>query len=270
MQDYYISAMSRTTWQPQPIHHDMHTHDTCEILLFVDGDASYAVEGSLYRLHPGDIMLMRPSEAHHLIVHAPVTYERFVVNFSVDILRHYDADGEFYGMFFDRPLGQFNHFRCALFPENHWRYFLTKINQTQNGNRKLCYLLPLLAELAEQYQTVKHTAADLTLDKSAEIILYINRHLFEDITLESICNRFYLSKSQLNRIFKKVTGSTVWHYITVKRLYSARERLKNGDTPTKVYEKCGFRDYISFYKAYRGQYGVPPKADRQKIHAGER
>lgn len=264
MQEYTIAASYGATPQPRPCHHDMHAHDTCEILLFIDGDASYAVEGAVYRLHPGDIMMMRPSEAHHLIIHAPVPYERFVVNFDLEILRQYDTEGEFYGMFFDRPLGQFNHFRCALFPENHWRYYFTRMHQTPNKSRQLCYLLPLLAELAEQYQTVKRTTAELVLDKSAEIILYINRHLFEDITLETICNRFYLSKSQLNRIFKRVTGSTVWQYITIKRLHSARERLKNGDSPTKVYEKCGFRDYISFYKAYRGHYGVPPKADRSK------
>ncbi len=264
MQNYFIHIGHSITPQPQPVAHNMHTHSTCEIYLFLEGDASYAVEGTVYKLHPGDIMIMRSLEAHHPILHSSVTYDRFVLDMDPQILKDYDTDGQLYGMFFDRPLGKYNHFRNALFPENHWHYYFTKMAQTHDPNRQLCYLLPLVAELAEQHETVKRSTDDAVLDKAAEIIFYINRHLFEDITLETICNRFYISKSQLNRIFKKITGSTVWHYVTVKRLYSARQRLQNGESPTKVFEKCGFRDYISFYKAYKGQYGVSPKDDRQK------
>lgn len=264
MERYMIRPSYANTAEPLARQHSMHTHNDCEILLFLDGDASYAVEGTMYRLKHGDIMIMRPSEAHHLVLHSTATYERFVVNFDVALLREFDADGRLWGMFFDRPLGQFNHFRSVLFPENHWRYYLSKIWEYRGSGRELYYLLPLLGELSEQYETVRRTAADISPDKSAEIILYINRHLFEEITLDTICARFYLSKSQLNRIFKKITGSTVWHYITVKRLLYARERLAGGESPTKIYEKCGFRDYISFYKAYRQHFGIAPKEDHQK------
>ena len=46
----------------------MHAHDDIEIYYFISGDCYYMVEGTKYRLKTGDIMIMRPLEAHHLVV----------------------------------------------------------------------------------------------------------------------------------------------------------------------------------------------------------
>ena len=84
------------------------------------------------------------------------------------------------------------------------------------------------------------------------------------MTLESICEKFYISKSQLNRRFKRVIGSTVWEYVTTKRLILAKELLQNGETPMTVYSKCGFNDYTSFFRAYKSRFFVSPKNDCSK------
>lgn len=76
-----------------------------------------------------------------------------------------------------------------------------------------------------------------------------------------ISEKFYISKSQLNRKFKRITGSTVWEYILTKRLIFAKELLQNGEHPTTVYLKSGFKDYCSFFRAYKIKFGVSPKND---------
>ena len=40
----------------------MHVHDTYEIYCFVSGKASYMVEGRIYDLRPGSLLLMRSAE----------------------------------------------------------------------------------------------------------------------------------------------------------------------------------------------------------------
>jgi AraC-like DNA-binding protein len=99
------------------------------------------------------------------------------------------------------------------------------------------------------------------------VISYINEHLFENISIESLCKQFYISKSQLNILFKKATNTTVWKYITTKRLISARHLLYNG---MSAYEACiqsGFKDYSTFYRRYKDFFGTSPQEDIDKSAA---
>jgi AraC-like DNA-binding protein len=90
------------------------------------------------------------------------------------------------------------------------------------------------------------------------LIDYVNRHLTQGLTLDSICEKCYISKSQLQRLFKKATGTTLWRYITVKRLAMAQRLLAEGEQPTHIYSRCGFADYSTFYRAYVKAYGHAP------------
>ena len=90
------------------------------------------------------------------------------------------------------------------------------------------------------------------------VIRDVNRNLTGQITLESICEKYYISKSQLQRLFKKATGTTFWQYVTVKRLAQARLLLDEGESPTHIYTRCGFSDYSTFYRAYVKLYGHAP------------
>ena len=52
--------------KPEPSDFKYHTHLMCEIYYFIEGDAIFHVEGAQYRLKPGDILVMRPTEAHYV------------------------------------------------------------------------------------------------------------------------------------------------------------------------------------------------------------
>lgn len=259
------STHSRTEC-PVQSHYTMHTHNGCELLYLLQGDADYAVEGNIYRLKKGDIMLMRRLESHYLILRSTACYERLIVNF--DLTDTEICDNSFCqalsAMLLHQPLGKYNHFASSLFPDNHWQYYMDRICSYSDPDRQMIYLLPLLNELSEEYEKVKNSPDHTIPNKSSAIVSYINQHLFEELSLDRICERFFLSKSQLNRIFRKVTGTTVWNYVLVKRLFHAREMMQSGENPTSIYEKCGFQDYVTFYKAYQKHFGHTPKADYKK------
>ena len=75
-----------------------------------------------------------------------------------------------------------------------------------------------------------------------------------------LAKRFYLSKTHLNRIFKQSTGTTVWEYITIKRLFLAKELIAAGRQPTDVCTQCGFKDYTTFFRSYKRHFGISPRA----------
>lgn len=251
---------------PIQSNYTMHTHNGYELLYLIHGDADYAVEGNVYRLKRGDIMLMRRSESHYLILRSTACYERLVVNFELTDTEVCDSEAyvALSSMLFHQPLGKYNHFASSLFPDNHWQYYMNRICSYSDPDRKMIYLLPLLNELSEGYEKVKSSPEQTISNKSSAIVSYINRHLFDELSLERICEYFFLSKSQLNRVFRKTTGTTVWNYILIKRLFHAREMMQGGENPTSIYEKCGFQDYVTFYKAYQKHFGCMPKADYRK------
>ena len=67
-------------------------HNRNEILYFISGRASYLVEGSVYKLVPGSIMIMRSGEMHKIIIEENQPYERMALHFDADIVNAIDKN----------------------------------------------------------------------------------------------------------------------------------------------------------------------------------
>ena len=51
---------------------------------------------------------------------------------------------------------------------------------------------------------------------------------------------------------------------TSLRMQASREAILGGENISQVYERFGFRDYSSFYRAFRREYGMSPKEYREE------
>lgn len=96
-------------------------------------------------------------------------------------------------------------------------------------------------------------------DRIAEITSYIREHLSEDLSINSLAERFYISPSYLSVIFKNETGTTINKYVTAQRVALAKIRLSEGCSVAETCEQCGFRDYSNFLKVFSRSVGVSPK-----------
>ena len=127
---------------------------------------------------------------------------------------------------------------------------------------------PVLAEIHRVYSKMDDPVLPQSTDFIQKIIAYINEHLAEELSLDLLSKQFYLSKPQLSRRFKEVTGSSVWEFITIKRLSKAYQLLRVGEPAMQVSEQCGFQNYSVFYRAYRARYGRSPR--QEKAYANHR
>lgn len=246
------------TQRPDQSQFRLHTHKNAELYYFVRGAGIFHIEGSAYRLEPGDMLLMQGAESHYIELDTTQPYERKVLHFDMDVLSLIDPQGCLLKPLLDREPGRQNHFRPQQFRGGSCdHYFRTMMTPLPDPRVSIfAGLIPLLHELCDicastdwedQPDTVEH-----------RILRYLNSNLDKPITLEELCREFYISKSHLCRVFRDATGVTLKQYLMAKRLVMARQLLAAGMQPTHVYSRCGFGDYSSFYRAYRKRYGVNP------------
>lgn len=267
--NYYIGSALNITENPGIGNAVMHSHNVYEIYLFLEGKADYLVEGNKYRLRKGDLMLMRKGELHINSIRGNATYKRIYVNFDITSLLTETGNLPLLDMFDNRPLGEYNHYRAKDFPDNHWQELLQTICNADSQSQKLCYLLPLLCELSECYSHLLQLPITGGTNLVSEICKYINTDLSQDLSLEQLSEKFYLSKTHLNRLFKANVGTTVGQYIRLKRLFLAKEAIQKGVQPTDLYLQCGFRDYTTFYRAFKQQFSQSPKEAWNQMHRSE-
>lgn len=254
-----FSIFHRRDEHPNVTDYAMHTHDEVEIYMLISGHGIFHIEGTAYPLSPGDVLVMRPAESHYFELTAEAPYERAVINFNMEAFRSIDPEGTLTKALTERDAGKQNQYKAFAFNGGssyvHWQ---TMMND--QGDAYINLLVGLMGLLREIYgifyrQEKMDNSKDLL---EYRLVQYINSHIAEPITLDQICDHFFISKAQLCRLFRKTTATTVWQYITVKRLVLARQLLEEGGNPTRIYNQCGFRDYSTFYRAYLKHYGCPP------------
>lgn len=253
--------------RPKPEDYFLHAHEKHEIYGFLSGDGRYLVEGTEYPLEPGSLLFMRAGETHKLQIRPDKPYERITLHFSPHALRAIDGLGWLTEPFTARPLGCGNLYARAHMPNGQALMYLQNmlIEEADGYARELAirtYLPPLLTEVRHVFLQRETDAAPEHRDISRELVEYINENLCGDLTLDALADHFFLSKSQLGRLFRKATGSPIWEYVLIKRLLAARGRIRGGEAAGEVCQSCGFREYSSFYRAYKKRFGVSPREDR--------
>lgn len=269
--DEFLHLHHHIDFHPKDEDFVMHVHDHYEIACFIQGSGVFLVEGNTYPLVPGSILLMRPTESHRIKIIESKPYERYVVHFYPEILEQTDPSHLLLEPFLNHPLGCRNLYVPGDFSKGNALDFIEGMCKPSEGMQEkrlsiVANLLPLLNEIRGIYTQNKTEEDDGSARPQAQqIIDYVNHHLTDNLSVDTLANRFFLSPSQFSRIFKQATGSSVWSYITIKRLMLARSQIQNGVQPTDAARNSGFHDYSCFYRAYTNRFGRMPKQDANKV-----
>lgn len=247
---------------PDDKNFNMHIHDKCEIYLFISGDVEYIVEGSVYPLKGSSLMIMRPAEAHRARIKRCERYERYAVNFPISLFNVIDPESRLLKPFFDREIGTDNILTSDDIDMNRVkRLFSQMCENADDYGRRLTMTTHIyaLTDMISRAFGAKKDNVYTAQTTEQKIVMYVNEHIFEDISVLSLAQHFYLSTSQFGRVFKKATGAAPWEYITQKRLTAAKEKIRSGIAAYSACEQCGFSDYSAFYRAYVKNFGCAPK-----------
>lgn len=248
-----------------PFQNQIHAHEMHEVLVILSGEGVMLVEGNEHPFTSGSVLLMRAGESHRIRLNSGHPYERLGIRFHPSLISSLDPEGILFVPFQERRLGTGNlfHLYCleGLLPA------VMELTEESSSYRirltLISFLTSLLVEASNLYVKKEQNFQERKeLGKIYDIIEYVNHNLSLDLSLDAIAGRFYLSKSQLSRSFKKATGSTLWDYVLIKRLLLARSLIREGEGISEACEKSGFREYSSFYRAYKKRFGISPNRDR--------
>lgn len=249
---------------------DWHYHTFHKIILFLSGRAAYGIEGKSYPLESGDLIVV-PSGCIHRPELAPgAPYERVIVYISPEFLRASGTPGCDLESCFTQARMQF---RFVLRPGAGRRSFtaaLSALEQEQGGQHFgselmaralfLQFLIGVSRGMAEnRLEYVSSSACD---EKIVAILQYLSLHLTEELRIDDLAARFYISKYHMMRRFKEETGYTIHNYVVTKRLMLAREKIADGMPVGEACYACGFREYSAFARAYKKQFSVSPRTAR--------
>lgn len=250
-----------------------HTHDYYEFYLFLEGDLDLEISGHARPLHPGDMVLVPPGVSHHALMHSSDRpYRRFVLWVSQEYAARLLKESPDYVFLMQRAATSsrcYYHFHEAEFSSIQSRLIrlLEEFHSNRYGRNAAVYLAlnDLLLYMNRIIYEREHPVVSGSGDLMQEITLFIDEHLTEDLSLDVLADHVCLSKYYIAHYFKDNLGVSIHQYITKKRLQSCSEAIAAGSDITRTFDEYGFRDYSSFYRMFRKEYGMSPR-EYQEAH----
>lgn len=246
-----------------------HYHDFHKVVIFLSGKATYHIEGKAYHLKPWDILLVGRHAIHKPVIDASIPYERFILWIQDDI--EYAELTKCFQKASDRSYNLVRlHSRVQEKLKDVLFELESSLKSEEFGSEILSHALfsQFMVYLNRIFLEKQYIIDEKSYEYDSQIenmLKYINRHLNEELSIEMLAKKYYLSKYYLMRKFKEETGYTIHNYIINKRLLLAKKLISQGMPVIKAASQSGFGDYTTFVRAYKKQFGMPPSKEQPPV-----
>lgn len=135
--------------------------------------------------------------------------------------------------------------------------------------RSRSYLMEMLYYIFYSYIEEIHGTgeSDESSDKAefSRIADYLNEHIEEPITLETVTKEFNINRNKLNDLFMEQSSLTCMNYLQNLRMDLAKILLTKTDLPiNEISSRVGYPDFNYFTKVFRKSVGKTPSRYRKK------
>ena len=83
------------------------------------------------------------------------------------------------------------------------------------------------------------------------VVQYVKENYAEKITIDSLSEHFFVSKTKLSNDFKRQSGMTIGAFLMMTRINHAKELLKQGYRVERVARLCGYPGTSFFIKTFK-------------------
>lgn len=252
-------------------------HDFWEIVYVDKGEWDVAVDGAPFHLEQGDLVFYGPNEFHRGGAAQKSTPNVIIVTFECDspamdyfaANRVFRLDDKERGIFaslvkaglesFDPPIDsprmrKLNRRAGAPFGSeqlirNHLENLLIHLIRRQHAS------VPSAA-LDKPASAVKENKEHLIV---AEVTEYLKAHMAEDLTVDELCRRFQVSRTQLKTAFKLQTGQGVLEAINQMKIERAKRLIREErHNYTEIADMLGYSSIHYFSRQFKKLTNMTP------------
>ena len=233
-----------------------HCNAQYELHIALSGNCVIDVDKDFFALSPGKALLISPGQ-YHSTREVSDDYEHYVLSFLVN-----------------SPLGvapctiielpSFDVLLCEkIVSELKNKNMFWRQRENHMHQMLLCDVLGCLG--------IEESTSSVDTEKSDKRFSYIDnffeQNLSKNSTEEHLCRQLNLSRRQLNRVLNVHYQMGFREKMHRARLDRAEYLLRTTDTKiSKICEQVGYTSETSFFKAFKGQYGISPGAYRKRYN----
>ena len=252
-----------------------HSHYTLELSMILSGEGEYWVDGRVYPMQAGDIVLLSNDESHCMrntghcmLQNAALEFEpRFIwTNPSCSFQQ------DFLSVFFHRSQPFCNRLdrENTAFPSIQQQFLQMQeefVNPQPHGEAVVkARLMGILADILRYYDIVQPLPSyhDQRYTGMEQVLTYISEHYSEPISLATLADILHVNKTYFSQVFRERNGISPHEYIVKMRIAAASQQLKSSDDSVlEIAQSCGFNSLSNFYSAFKRITGKSPTQYRQ-------
>ena len=240
-----------------------HWHNRIEIFLVLSGDLTIVVESETYHLTEDDIILINSNQVHEISSNENVTV---VLQINYGYFKKWMDESTFF------------HCNSTIF-HNKSKYIELKrmiaqliyinYNETEHNDLltiSLAYQIVL--ELIRNFKSFENNLFSQNpkhLQRLRTIIQYLNSNYMENITLEQVAEKEFLSPSYFSHFFKVNMGVSFFNYLTGIRMnHAVNDLLTTNLTMEQIAANNGFANCRYYVDCFKKKYGMLPKQYRKE------
>ena len=250
-----------------------HYHDSFELYYMYSGERYYFIKDKTYQIKRGNIVLIKQYDIHCTDNLSKSGYDRILINFKksfldgfaslvndVDLFRCFNKDIHIIKLDFKEQ-----RFVETLLLSMLEEYDSNEVGRDYFLKTALIQLLILVGRYSEQRDDDAESYVNAAHKTISEVAAYINNNYGEDITLESISERFFISPYYFSRTFKRVTGIQFIEYLNGVRIKEAQRMLaKTNLSVSEVASEVGYKSVTHFGRTFKNIVGVSPLAYKKR------
>lgn len=263
-------------------HFDGERHDFWEFQCVDKGVAEVATDDASYTLTHNQVIFHRPNEFHTLKASGKTAPNIVVISFSCSspcmsffekkVLEFSDTERSILGRIVAEARS------CFSSPlDNPYLEKMEKNPVIPFGSQQLLtlYLEELLIHVIRRY-TIAHYSASAgiydpcqtTSDRCRNIIHYLEQHVRESLTIETIAKSNMIGRSQLQKLFREEYQCGVIEFFSRMKIDYAKQLIRENDMNfTQISDFLGYSSIHYFSRQFKNLSGMTPTEYATSIKA---
>ena len=233
-----------------------HIHSYFELYFNLSGDVSFAVENKVYPIKPGDLILSRKNEFHYCIYNKPAIHRFYCLWLDAD-----ESCAYLLAPLVKRVSQSGHHIHLSSQNRKRMENCLKTLSAGYESGTYFSfdslYALTDMLKLIDGITDDPLSPNDMP-PRLVGILEHIDGNFGQDCSVKALSEKFFISRSTLDRMFAKYLHTTPTRYLENRRLANAKALLKNGASVQMTYEQCGFSDYSRFIQLFKKRFGITP------------